>query len=275
MLKRLLFAAALGLAAPLAAQRAPAPRPQPDPLCPSAGRDLPRGPEWTCIGRLTRTYAFAFVYPAAAARIPALDAALREQAVTDEARLAMGREGAAAEPASGRPLAHRYEARWRLDAAPPELAAASGRIRTFIGTAENPTESRTILIDRRDDRAIMLADLFRPDLFDYSLFRHRIRGMRAVQTAFCRAYVAAVRIEQTYSPAEAACPAVEDQPITLVCGPRGRIEAMRALLGGGQWVGGPLVVNFPVDAEMIGMMKRRYRAAFGLPGERRGRRRGC
>lgn len=264
MLRRLLFAAALGLAAPLAAQDAPAPRP--GPLCPGAGRDLPRGPEWVCIGRLTRTYAFAFVYPGAAARIPALDAALREQAVTDEAHLAKEHEGAAA---------HRYEARWRLDAASPELAAASTRIRTFFGTTENPTESRAILVDRRDDRAIALADLFRPDLFDYSLLGHRIRGMRAVQTAFCRAYVAAVRTDRPGPPQEAACPSVENQPVTLVCGPRGRIEAMRALLGSGQWVGGPLVVNFPVDAEMIGMMKRRYRVAFGLPGERRGRRRSC
>jgi hypothetical protein len=273
MVNRLLFAATLGLAAPLAAQDAPPP--PPDPLCPGAGRDLPRGPEWTCIGRLTRTYAFAFVYPAAAARIPALDAALREQAVTDETRLATGREGAAAEPASGRPVAHRYDASWRLDAAPPEVAAASARIRTFFGAAENPVEYRAILVDRRDDRPIALADLFRPDLFDYSLLGHRIRGMRAVQTAFCRAFAAAVRARQADPPAEVACPAVEDQPVTLVCGPRGRIEAMRALLGSGQWAGGPLVVDFPVDAEMIGMMKRRYRVAFGLPGERRGRRRSC
>jgi hypothetical protein len=32
-------------------------------------------------------------------------------------------------------------------------------------------------------------------------------------------------------------------------------------------------VDFDMTAEMIGVMKERYRVAFGLPGETRGRRR--
>ena len=35
----------------------------------------------------------------------------------------------------------------------------------------------------------------------------------------------------------------------------------------------PYAVDFDMTAEMIGVMKERYRVAFGLPGETRGRRR--
>jgi len=43
----------------------------------------------------------------------------------------------------------------------------------------------------------------------------------------------------------------------------------------GGWADGPYEIDFPVDARMIGNMKQRYRVAFGLPGERRGRPRPC
>lgn len=268
----LIPAALLVLSASAPAQEAAAP--PLDPTCPREGVDRPIGRAWLCDGRLTPDYAFAFVYPAAAAQSPALMTRLREQAEEDQARLA--RETAAF--GGERPGLFTYDAEWRMDAFTPELAAASGAIRTYTGGAHGGLEYRTILIDRRDDRRIRLNELFAPNLFETSLFGRRIRGMRAVQASFCRALTADVRERRANPTAVVECPDIEEQPVTFVCGARGRIEAMRALLNpyvAGSWAEGPYEVEFPVDARMIGNMKRRYRVAFGLPGERRRRPRTC
>lgn len=260
MLNRLLIPAALFLLAASAPAQQPAGRPL-DPLCPRQGADRPLGAEWLCSGELTPDYAFAFVYPAAAQSIPALKELLRDQAERDRALL-VGEVWRTGRP----PVRHGYDAEWRMDAVTPELAAASGAVRTFRG-GRHGLEYRAILIDRRADREVRLNELFAPNLFENSLFGRRIRGIRAVQASFCRALAAQVRAQGS-DPAAMACPDIEAQPVTFVCGPRGRIEAMRALLD-------PYVVDFPVDARIIGNMKRRYRNAFGVPGERRGRPRDC
>lgn len=276
MLKRLLFPAAavlaFALAAPAFAQgKADVPL---DPACPSTDADLPHGANWICIGRLTADYAFAFIFPAAAVRYPPLDPLLREQASAAEARLA----ASAASARAGGSIPFTYQAVWRFDTILPEIVAASGSIATFEGGAHGGIEYRTILIDPRERRTIALADLFHAETFDTGLFGRRIRGMRAVQASFCRALTAAVRERQQDPTAAVTCPAIEAQPVTLVCGARGRIETMRALLDPyviGPWAAGSYEVDFPVDAEMIGTMTRRYRVAFGLPGETRRRPRTC
>lgn len=273
MLNRLLIPAAFLLLAAAAPAQEAAERPL-DPNCPRGGVDRPAGPDWLCNGRLTRDYAFAFVYPAASQTIPALKKALRDQAVADQASLAL--EAAT----GGEPGRHAaFDAEWRMDAVTPELAAASGAILTFArGAAHGGLEYRSILIDRRADRQIRLNELFAPNLFENSLFGRRIRGIRAVQASFCRALTAQVRARREQPAAEIACPDIEAQPVTLVCGPRGRIEAMRALVepyAVGSWAEGPYEVDFPIDARIIGNMKQRYRNAFGLPEERRGRPRTC
>ncbi|MEA3013592.1 MAG: hypothetical protein QOD42_2137 [Sphingomonadales bacterium] len=272
MLNRLLIPAALLLLAASAPAQEPAERPL-DPICPRHGADRPTGAEWLCNGELTRDYAFAFVYPAAAQSIPALKQLLHDQAELDRALL-VREVWAVGHPA----IPYSYDAQWRMDAVTPELAAASGEIRSFRGGPQSGLDYRAILIDRRADREIRLIDLFAPNLFENSLFGRRIRGIRAVQASFCRALAAQMRARRGEPAAQIACPDIETQPITLVCGPRGRIEAMRALLNPyvmGGWADGPYQVDFRLDARIIGNMKQRYRNAFGMPGERRGRPRTC
>jgi hypothetical protein len=271
MLNRFLILAALLLAAPAFAQGA-AEKPL-DPTCPRQGEGRPTGAKWLCNGELTRDYAFAFVYPAASQTIPALKRLLRDQAIRDRALLALD-----AAATSELAIPYGYDAEWRMDAVTPELGAASGTVRTFRGGAHGALQYRTILIDRRADRQIRLNELFAPNLFENSLFGRKIRGIRAVQASFCRALTAQVRARRSDPAIEVACPDIEEQPVTLVCGPRGRIEAMRALLDPyvvGGWADGPYEVDFPLDARIIGNMKQRYRVAFGLPEERRGRPRTC
>jgi hypothetical protein len=277
MLKRLLIPAALLLlaaSAPAQGTAAPGTAERPlDPTCPRQGADRPMGAEWLCSGELTRDFAFAFVYPSAAQSIPALKELLRDQAERDRALLVRD-VWAIGHPA----VRYGYDAEWRMDAVTPELAAASGEVRTFRGGPESGIEHRAILIDRRADREIRLIELFAPNLFENSLFGRRIRGIRAVQASFCRALATQMRARRAEPAAEIACPDIEAQAVTMVCGPRGRIEAMRALLDSAV-AGGPadetLAVDFPLDARIIGNMKQRYRNAFGLPGERRGRPRTC
>lgn len=272
MLNRLLIPAALLLLAASAPAQEAADPPL-DPICPRQGLNRPMGAEWLCSGELTPDYAFAFVYPAAAQTVPALKQLLRDQAERDRALLVRD-VGAVGHPA----IPYSYDAEWRMDAVTPELAAASAAISTYAGGAHGGLEYRAILIDRRADRQIRLNELFAPNLFENSLFGRRIRGIRAVQASFCRALTAQVRARREAPAADVICPDIEEQPVTFVCGPRGRVEAMRALLNpyvAGSWAEGPYEVDFPVDARMIGNMKQRYRNAFGLPGERRGRPRTC
>ena len=258
MYKALLAALALvALSAALPAQDPPRDAPASD--CPADMR---------CIARSDPHYSFAFSYPRAAAQIPALEELLQAEAAAAEAWL-----GEQTLPSGDAPP-FSYEAGWRIDAQLPELVAASAAISHYTGGAHGGIEYRTILVDRRDGRRLALADLFEPGTFGHSLLGHRIRGMRAVQAAFCRALTAEVRVRREDPAAELACPAVEAQAVTMVCAAGGRIEAMRALLDPyaiGSWAEGPYEVEFPVDAVMMSSMKRRYRAAFGVGGETRPR----
>jgi hypothetical protein len=255
MSKTLLALIALAaLAAPLPAQDLP--EDVVDPACPA---------DMLCIGRRHPEYSFAFRSPRAAAQYPPLEALLQAEAAAGEAWL-----GSHTLPPQGQGPPFSYEARWRIDAALPELVAASGAISHYTGGAHGGIEYRTLLVDRRDGRRIALADLFRAETFEDSLFGHRLRGMRAAQANFCRALTAAVRERRDDPAAIVECPRIEDQPVTLLCGPRGRIEALRALLNpdvAGSWAEGPYEVDFPVDAQMMTSMKRRYRPAFGVTGE--------
>ena len=248
MLNPFLFSLALGAAAP-----AP---------CPA---------DTVCIMRDTQTYSFRFTYPMAAARIQGLDGILREQATDAEAALA-------AEAATGthaRPIAS--ESHYRIDADLPEIVALTGTVDGYDGA-----RMQTILFDPRNRERLDLIDLFHPETFDNFLFWSRIRGVRAAQDSFCHALSDAVRArraELQLRELDIACPDIEDQPVTTVCNGRGRILAMRAYVTPGATrevdpeAPRPYAVDFDLTAEMIGVMKQRYRVAFGLPGETRGRRR--
>lgn len=249
MLNMLLFSLALTAAAP-----AP---------CPA---------DTVCITRDTDSYSFRFTYPMAAARVAGLDGILRERATDAEAALAR-----AAETGEGAGRL-RFESHYRLDAELPEIIALSGTIDDWEGR-----RSRTaLLFDPRAHERLKLVDLFHPETFDNFFFWSRPRGIRAVQDSFCHALSDAVRArraELQLREIDIACPDIEDQPVTTICNGRGRILALRAFVTPEATRAvdpdAPLTyaVNIDVTAEMIGVMKERYRVAFGLPGETRGRRR--
>ena len=257
--------AALAALAPLAAQETR--DSPPDSYCPAGQRDLPRGPEWLCYGRLSDDYSFAFVYPKAVEQVPELDALVRTEAGSAEAWIAEQARHARAE---GRETPRmRYEAVWRIDAVLPELAAASGAIRHDGGIGY-----KTILIDRRRGRRIALEDVFDPGFFEPNLLGYRLWGIRAVQAVFCRALTAEIRARRGDPAAAVACPAVEDQPVTFLCGESGRIDRLRALLdpsAAGLAAEGPFEIDIPVDAAMMSAIRRRFRPAFGLTLEERPR----
>ncbi len=224
-----------------------------------------------CIMRDTDAYSFRFTYPMAAARVAGLDGILRERATDAEARLA---EAATADPKHGR---LRLESHYRLDAELPEIIALTG---WTTGSAGNSTT--TLLFDPRDHARLDLINLFHAETFDNFFFWSRPRGIRAVQDSFCHALSEAVRArraELQLRELDINCPDVEDQPVTTICNGRGRILALRAFVTPEDTrrvdpeAPRPYMVDFDMTAEMIGVMKERYRVAFGLPGETRGRRR--
>lgn len=224
-----------------------------------------------CIYRDTDRYSFRFTYPMAAARIAGLDGILRERATDAEAALAEAADEGA------RPERLRFESHYRLDAELPEIVALTGTI--------DDGESRTrtaLLFDPRDHKRLHLVDLFHPETFDNFFFWSRPRGIRAVQDSFCHALSDAVRsrrAEAQLRELDIRCPDIEVQPVTTLCNGRGRILALRAFVTpeASRAVDPDARQTYAVDigitAEMVGVMNQRYRVAFGLPGETRGRRR--
>lgn len=266
MFKALLSFAALLLAAPLAAQA--------DRACPRGDRSEARPPGSVCIGRLTRDYAFAVIYPRQAAAVPRLDAFLRDEALRAEVRFEAtaseyrGRAGRNAPRLS-------YEQVWRIDALLPELIALSSTTRVYTGGAHGGISYRAILFDRRRKRMMELADIFSVGALEFDFLGQHPVGEGAMQRAFCRALREEVRDRRDDPSARVECPSVMDQPITLICGPNNRIETMRALVAPyilGSWAEGPYEVDFPVDALMMAAVRRRFRPAFAVPGENRPRR---
>jgi hypothetical protein len=237
----------------------------------SAAAPAPCPAETVCITRDTDSYSFRFTYPMAAARVAGLDGLLRERATDAEAALA---EAAAETDHRGR---LRLESNYRLDAELPEIVALTGTTDGYAGQ-----RVQTVLFDPRSHERLDLIDLFHPETFDNFFFWSRIRGIRAAQDSFCHALSEAVRTrraEVQLRELDITCPDVEDQEVTTICNGRGRILAMRAYVRPEDTrridpeAPRPYAVDFDMTAEMIGVMKIRYRVAFGLPGETRGRRR--
>jgi len=274
MFKRVLLLLAAAMTGPLAAQT-PA-GPALDPACPQADLNVPRGPGIVCLGRLEEGFAFSVVYPRSVELSPALAEALRAEWSAALAWIDRAARDYRAEQAAGGGEPHRlsHEAGWRIDADLPEILAASGTIGHYAGGAHGGIEYRALLIDQRRRRPMALADLFEPGFFETDMLGFRLRGVRLVQAAFCRALIAAVRARRENPVAQVRCPAVEEQPVTLLCGAGGRIDRMRALLNpyvAGSWAEGPYEIDFPVDAAMMAAIKRRFRPAFGLTQESRPR----
>lgn len=238
----------------------------------SAAGPAPCPADTVCVYRDTDRYSFRFTYPMAAARIAGLDGILRERATDAEAALAQ----AADEGNGGERL--RYESHYRLDAELPEIVALSGTIADWEGL-----RSRTALLwDPRAHERLKLVELFHAETFDNFFFWSRPRGIRAVQNSFCHALTDAVRsrrAEAQLRELDIRCPDVETLPVTTICNGRGRILALRAFVTpeATRAVDPDASLTYAVDievtAEMIGVMNQRYRVAFGLPGETRGRRR--
>lgn len=224
-----------------------------------------------CVIRETEAYSFRLTYPMAAARIAGLDGLLRERATEAEAALA---EAAAA---AGQSARLHFDAHYRLDAELPEIVALTGTTQAWDGR-----RVETIMFDPRSRERLDLVNLFAPETFDNVFFWSRPRGIRAAQDSFCHALTDVVRARRAglqLRELDIACPDIERQQIAPICNGRGRILAMRAYVTPGDSravdpdAPRPYQVEFDMTAEMIGVMKQRYRVAFGLPGETRGRRR--
>jgi hypothetical protein len=164
-----------------------------------------------------------------------------------------------------------------MDAELPEIIALTGTSEGYEGPAV-----RTVLFDPRNRERLDLINLFHAETFDNFFFWSRPRGIRAAQDSFCHALNEAVRTrraELQLRELDIACPDVEDQPVTTICNGRGRILGLRAFVTPQATrevdpeARQPYRIDFEMTAEMIGLMKERYRVAFGLPGEIRGRRR--
>jgi hypothetical protein len=236
-----------------------------DPRCPHSDMNFPRGPEARCIGGIRRHYGFAFIYPRAAERIPALMTTLRREAIARETWMrARANETCAERRESGDECPGSsmvYEQGWTLNADLPALAAASSFSFFYTGGAHEGAGTDAILVDRRAGRRIGLGDLF----------TDRRRGLAMVQHDFCRVLMAQMRErhqgDDYAAENEMPCPAVGGQPVTL-CAEHGRITTMMALLNRytmGPWAEPGYEVEFAMTPAMIVALKPAYRASFARP----------
>ena len=244
----------------------------PDPNCPRGEMNWPRGPGTVCIGGTRRHYGFAFIYPRAAERIPAMIAYFRHQAVAHESwmRAHVNEICGQFEPdPDDCPTGMVYEQGWSLDADLPVLAAASSFIDYYDLSLRDGSDADAILIDRRLDRRIALGDLF----------TDQRRGLAMVQRDFCRNLRSQVRVRRRSEipiagmisrVADVECPAVGRHPVTL-CAEHGRITRMAAEVDEpdvGAFPVGDYSVEVAMTPAMIAALKPAYRSSFGTPSRR-------
>lgn len=222
----------------------------PDPSCPVQDPAFVRAPGDRCFGEAGPNHAFAFAYPAAAARIPALDALLRgrkEMAARDFRRLA---DHARAHPGQR----FHEEAVYRADADLPELLALSFETSNYQGGAHGDYGGGTLIWDKAAGRPIAFG----------ALFRDRRAAFAEVARLFCPPFNEVRRrsFERGGGRVADRCSEPPYHP-ALVAGRGGRIASLRLLfVQHDGYAGGSYRVDIPVTARLIALLKPRFRAAF-------------
>ena len=223
-----------------------------DPLCPVQDPAFVRGPGDRCFGEAGPNYAFAFAYPAQAARIPALDALLRGRKAL-AARELPSLAGLARERPGWR---FHDEAIYRVDADVPPLLALSFETSNYYGGAHGDYGGGTLIWDKAANRAIAFG----------ALFRDRASAFAEVARLFCPEFNRERRanFERGGGRVVDRCPVPPYHP-ALVVGRGGRIASLRlSFVQHDGYAGGSYRVDIPVTASLIALLKLRFRAAFSV-----------
>lgn len=233
-------------------QGAPAAAAEPD--CPVKGSKPAKGS--MCIGKTGPNWTYAFVYPAEAARIPALDAWLRNESKEDEGDHEDS-IGLLAAHAKKDPESRHYKERvYTLDSDLPALLALSKINSSYSGGAHGWFWFESLLWDKTRDRRLEYQELFS----DFLAADAEIRGQLCPILAESRRRLAA-RGGTTF---DGPCAEPAYETLTLIA-PGGRVTALKMIFNGlDGYAGGTYEIYVPVSRRLLALVADRFRADFAL-----------
>lgn len=206
---------------------------------------------------------FTYSWPAAAARIAALDARLESDMAKDRAeatatadadRKERGRDSI---PFNG----HYFDKQWAVYGDGARLLSLAAQVSTFTGGAHGNTGYAQILWDKAAGRAIAPADLFADPAAAFALLG--------------RPYCAGLdrqRAEKRQEPLplkgddwRTQCPPLGEQVLVPAAEKNGRFDSFTILLGpyaAGPYAEGTYQVDVPVTAAIRALVRPEYRPSF-------------
>jgi hypothetical protein len=221
-------------------------------------------PPGRAIAVKTALFEFAYSYPAAAGRIPALKAWLDKDAARQRREISKAaREGRAAAKASGFPFnPYSSDAAWEVVADLPGWLSLSGMVGDYSGGAHPNHGPTALLWDKARNRRLKALDLFvSPQALS-----------AATRAPFCAALNrqrAEKRGGETPDPKGlfGDCLDPTEQVIILGSSDRAHFNRIGVLMGpyvAGPYVEGDYEVTLPVTDEVLAAVKPQYRNAFAL-----------
>lgn len=245
--------AAAAVATPVAGNAAPAASPTPTP-----------SPTAKAVARAEKNdlLDYGYAYPAAAASIPALKAALDSRADETKAKaLADAREDQKAATKDDFPFhAHYYHADWAVAADTPRFLSLVATIATYTGGAHGMTVFDPLLWDKQNGKPVAVADLF--------------ASHQALETALRSRFCAALdreRAKRRGAPVKHdddpfdACIDPAQEAIVPTASGKGAIDGFTIYVApydAGPYAEGDYQVAVPVDAALLKAIKPEYRQAF-------------
>lgn len=234
-------------APPARAERRPAAA---EPACPADGVEPDKGS--VCIAKRGPNWTYAFVYPPEAARIPALDAWLRNESKADEGdhEESIGRLAAwAKQNPDGR---FNLERVYTLDMETPAILALSKMTSSYTGGAHGWFAFESVLWDKSRNRVLKLDELFS----DPAAANAEIRDQ------LCPGLIELRRSRN--SEFNGRCEEPPYDTVTLLAA-GGRVTTLKVTfneLDG--YAGGTYMVYVPVTRRLLDLVAERFRAGFAL-----------
>ena len=265
-----LLLAGCGSPAPKADQQssaasASAVTPAPAPLASPVSVSLPQaGP--VALAEKTELLDFKYSWPAAAAKIPALDARLRADARTTQQHMKNQAAKAKSESETGSFPFHSYETsnEWNVEGDTPKLLALRDSFYEYTGGAHGMSGFQFILWDRAIGHDITTLDLF----------ADKTAAMASLKQAFCPALnrERAKRRGAPVPPSDGGtddwmngCPDLAKQVLIPGDVKRGRFTTIHVLIGpyeAGPYAEGTYDIVLPITRSLLALAKPSYAEAL-------------
>ena len=211
----------------------------------------------------TDAYNFAYSYPAAAKRLPALKARLDGEVKSSKAELVQwATEGETEAKKDGRPfMTYDGSTGWSVVTDLPEWLSLSAETYSFTGGAHGNTGYKSLLWNKKTDSEQALA----------GMFSSAAALEKAVRPAMCDALDAErskrrqAKVVRDQSDWMNACPELKDA--TIILGSRSRkafdrIGFIFAPYAAGPYVEGAFEVTLPVTPAVMAAVKPEFRSSF-------------